>query len=123
MAVDYSPEAKTVRVRVDRSKISSHGKPSLGRLVLRLHVWRCIADVDSCREFYEPLTVVDGEYEAWRRVVASTGADDDSSLVRTDPGGKIVQANTFLGEDDRVELRVYDESNEGIVQSFVERAV
>lgn len=123
MTVDYSSDAKTVRVRVDRSKISSHGKPSLGRLVLRLHVWRCIADVESCRAFYEPLTVVDGEYEAWRRIVACTGVDDDSSLVRTDPGGKIVQANTFLSVDGEVTLRVYDETNEGIVQSFVERAV
>lgn len=123
MAIEYSPDAKTIRVRVDRSKIVSHGKPSLGRLALRLHVWRCTADVDSCRAFYEPLTVVDGEYEAWRRAVVSAGPGDDSSLVRTDPGGVIVQANTFLGEDGRVELRLYDESYAGVVQSFVERAV
>ncbi|KAG9250319.1 dipeptidyl peptidase III [Emericellopsis atlantica] len=123
MSVDYNADARTVRVNVDRSKIISHGKPSLGRLVLRLHVWRCIANVDSCREFYEPLTNVDGEYEAWRQVVVSAGTDGESSLVRTDPGGKIVQANTFLTHDGGVELRVYEQSNEGIVQSFFERAV
>jgi dipeptidyl-peptidase-3 len=33
-----------------------------------------------------------------------------------------VQPNTFL-KGDEVELKVYEESNEGIIQSWVERAV
>jgi dipeptidyl-peptidase-3 len=113
MTVEHDPTAKTVHVRVDRSKITSHGKPSLGRMLCRIHVWRCIADAESCREFYEPLSVVDGEYEAWRQIVAS----------KPEPRWKFVQANTVLKEDGEVELRVYEDSNEGIIQSFVDRGV
>jgi len=95
----------------------------LGRLLLRLHIYRCIANVDACRELYESLTAVEGEYAAWRQVVVSGGGIQDAGQVRTDPGGKIVQANTFLNGDGTVSLKVYDESNEGIIQSFVERNV
>jgi len=125
MKVDYCPVAKTVRVDIDKSKIVSHGRPSLGRLTLRLHVYRCTADIGACHEFYEPLTAVEGEYAQWRQVVVfRQGSNaEDQSRVRTDPGGKIVQANTFLNEDGTVRLKVYDESNEGIIQSFVERDV
>jgi dipeptidyl-peptidase-3 len=57
-------------------------------------------------------------------VVSGQGPNaEDQSRARTDSGGKIVQANTFLNEDGTVRLKVYDESNEGIIQSFVERDV
>lgn len=125
MKVDYSPSASTLRVNIDRSKIISHGKPSLGRLMLRLHIYRCTADASACRTFYEPLTAVDGEYANWSQVVVSRGGANpsDATHVRTDPGGKIVQANTFLNGDGTVSLKVYHASNEGIIESFVERDV
>ena len=112
MKVDYSPVAKTVRVGIHKSKIVSHGRPSLGRLTLRLHVYRCTADIGACHEFYEPLTAVEGEYAQWWQVVVSgQGSDtEDPGRVRTDPGGKIVQANTFLNEDGTISLKVYEES-------------
>ncbi|KAI9780926.1 MAG: hypothetical protein M1816_002618 [Peltula sp. TS41687] len=113
MTVEHDAAAKTIHVRVDRSKITSHGKPSLGRMLCRIHIWRCIADVKSCREFYDPLSVVDGEYEAWGQIMAS----------KPEPRWKFVQANTVLQEDGEVELRVYEESNEGIIQSFAERGI
>lgn len=107
-------------MHVDRDKIISHGKPSLGRYLCRLHIWRCTADYASCREYYEPLCAVDGQYEEWRQIVCS----------RPSPRWKFVQPNTFLreeiregGRDEVVELRVYEESNEGIVQSWAERGV
>jgi Peptidase family M49 len=45
MIVEHNLAAKAIHVRVDRSKIISHGKPSLGRMLCRIQVWRCIADV------------------------------------------------------------------------------
>lgn len=113
MTVEHKSAAKTVHVRVDRSKITSHGKPSLGRTLCRIHTWRCIAGVKSCREFNAPLSGVDGEYEAWRQIV----------VTKPEPRWKFVQANTVLKEDGEVELRVYEESNEGIIQSFAEKGV
>lgn len=93
--------------------------------MLHLHIYRCTADVSACRNLYEPLTAVDGEYATWRQMVVSGGGTNpsDATHARTDPGGKIVQANTFLGGDGTVRLKVYDVSNEGIIESFAERDV
>ncbi|PLB54821.1 dipeptidyl peptidase III [Aspergillus steynii IBT 23096] len=111
LSVDCNQMAGTVFVRVDRSKIASHGKACIGNMLHRIHVWRCTANVTQCRQFYEPLSAVDGEYEVWRQIVAS----------KPEPPWKFVQANTILRDDGKVELKVYEASNEGIIQSFAER--
>lgn len=58
------------------------------------------------------MCAVTGEYEEWRRIVCS----------KPRPRWKFVQPNTVV-EGDTVEMRVYEESNEGIIQSWVERGV
>ena len=110
--VVFDPEADFLVVRVNESKITSHGKPALGKLMYKLHVWRCTADVESCRPFYKALSAVDGVYENWRKFVSTKPA---KRL-------KFVQANT-IREGDQVELKVYEESDAGIIQSWADRAV
>ncbi|KAK1826080.1 dipeptidyl peptidase III [Podospora conica] len=123
ITVNHSPSTGTLQIHVDRSKILSHGKPSLGRLLLRLHVWRCTADINSCTEFYNPLTAVDGRFEAWREAAMAAWSSKGSSLVQSEPGGKIIQLNTFVTDYGRVELKVYDTTNEGIIESFLDRGI
>ena len=82
----------TLHVRVDRSKILSHGKPSLGRLLLRSHVWGCTADIKACGEFYEPLSAVDDPFEAWMQAAVAAWSDESSSLVQSESESKIVLA-------------------------------
>lgn len=101
-----------LKVNIDRTKILSDGKPSLGRYLCRLHIWRCTADVSSCKQFYEPMCAVDGKYEEWRKIVCS----------KPKPRWKFVQPNTFE-EEGTVAMKVYEESNEGIIQSWAERGV
>ncbi|KAK4225822.1 peptidase M49, dipeptidyl-peptidase III, partial [Podospora fimiseda] len=111
-------------VRINRFKILSHGKPSLGRLLFRLHIWRCTADFKGCSDFYEPLSTVDGQFEVWRQAVVAAWLNEGASvLVQSEPGSKIVQPNTRVENDGRVVLKVYDTSDEGIIQSFVDRDV
>jgi hypothetical protein len=47
----------TTDVRIGRSRYQE-GKASLRQMLLRLHIYRCSADVHSCRELYEDLTIV-----------------------------------------------------------------
>ncbi|KAM3443597.1 hypothetical protein MY4824_000483 [Beauveria thailandica] len=110
--VDHNPSSSNLTILVDKSKMQSHGKPALGNYLCRLHIWRCTADVSSCKELYEPLCAVDGDYEEWRKIVCS----------KPSPRWKFVQPNTFLNGDS-VEMKVYDESNEGIIQSWAERDI
>jgi dipeptidyl-peptidase III len=112
MTVECNPQQQRLIVRVDRFKMISHGKPALGRMLLRLHMYRCTADVQSCRAYYEDLSKVDGEYLEWRKVV----------LVNKMPRWAFVQANTFLDNGDVV-LKEYEPSTKGVIQSWYERMV
>ncbi|KAI0848616.1 hypothetical protein F5Y00DRAFT_237891 [Daldinia vernicosa] len=40
----YEPASKTLFVRLDRSKVFSHGLPSLSRMMTQVHIWHCMAD-------------------------------------------------------------------------------
>ncbi|GES64679.1 dipeptidyl peptidase III [Aspergillus terreus] len=113
MWVEHDPVAKELFVRVDRSKIVSHGKLSIGRMLCKIHIWRSTADVNACRPFYEALSAVDDEYEIWRQIVVS----------KPQPRWKFVQPNTFLKDDGTVELRDYEVNNVGIIESFFERKI
>lgn len=106
------PSEQRITVKIDRSKIVPHGKAALGRMLLRLHMYRCTADVTACRSYYEDLSRVDGEYLEWRNI----------AVAIKEPRMVFVQANTFL-DGDQVTLKEYNTTVEGVVQSWAERAV
>jgi dipeptidyl-peptidase-3 len=112
VSVIFDKAGQSLTVRVDRSKISTHGKPALGGMLLRLHMYRCTADVEGCRAYYKELSTVDGEYLEWRQVV----------LANKPPPIIFVQANTFL-DGDTVILKEYEPTVEGIIQSWAERGI
>ncbi|KAI1125551.1 dipeptidyl peptidase III [Nemania abortiva] len=113
MKIDYDSVTGSLFVRVDRSKIMSHGKVSLGRMLCKISIWRSTADIAACRPYFEDLSVVDGNYEQWRQIVVSN----------PEPKWKFVQPNTFLEDDGTVRLKEYEASNAGIIQSFYERNI
>lgn len=79
-------------------------------MLLRLHIYRCTADMRSCREFYEDLTTVHEEALGWKEVV----------LMKKDPPLAFCHAKTFL-QGDRVILREYEPTVRGLIQSWAER--
>src|SRR5438045_8236338 len=86
MRVTCDSKANRLTVHVDRSKLISHGKPAIGKLLLKLHIYRCTADVQSCRTFFEDLTQLDDVFLEWRRIV----------MMNKKPRQIFVQANTLL---------------------------
>jgi dipeptidyl-peptidase-3 len=112
MTVTHDKAKQSLTVKVDRSKIRTHGKPALGKMLLHLHMFRCTADVEGCRTYYEDLSRVDGDYIEWRETV----------LVNKPPPLIFVHANTFSSED-TVTLKEYEPTIEGVIQSWAERKV
>ncbi len=86
MEVVHDKQSQGLTVKVDRSKTISHGKQALGEMLLRLHMYRCTADVTECRAYYEDLSEVKGEYLEWQEAVL---ASKPHPLVFT-------HANTFF---------------------------
>ncbi|TGJ79176.1 hypothetical protein E0Z10_g9592 [Xylaria hypoxylon] len=112
IAITHDKQTQNLTVRVDRSKIATHGKPALGRMLLQLHMYRCTADAEGCRVYYEALSRVDSQHVEWRQTV----------LANKPPPLVFVHANTFLSGD-TVMLKEYEPTIEGVIQSWVERRV
>ncbi|RKK17492.1 Dipeptidyl peptidase 3 [Fusarium oxysporum f. sp. cepae] len=112
ITVAHNKPKKCLKVQVDRSKIRTHGKPALGKMLLHLHMFRCTADAEGCRTYYEELSRVDEEYVGWRETV----------LANKPPPLIFVHANTFLDED-TVTLQEYEPTIEGVIKSWAERKV
>lgn len=55
--VEHEPTSKTLFVRLDRSKVFSHGLPSLSHMMTQIHVWHCTADIDA----YQPARIRSAE--------------------------------------------------------------
>lgn len=102
-----------LEIHLDRSKIISHGRPAVERYLQKLHVYKSTADFAAGKELYERLTSVDD----WWGVTVR-----DAVLRKKIPRKVFVQANTVL-EGERVVLKEYDATLEGMIQSYAERDV
>lgn len=104
------PDHDDLVITLDRSKINSHGKPAVGKYLQKLSVYKSIADVKNGSDLYATMTGVGEVMAGYRDVV----------LRKKQPRKQFVEANTFL-KNGGVELKHYDATCEGLIQSYVER--
>ncbi|KAJ6164294.1 dipeptidyl peptidase 3 [Penicillium chermesinum] len=102
-----------LEIKLDRSKILSHGRPAIEKYLQKLHVYKSTADVQAGKALYDGITSVD---EWWG------GKVREVVLKNKVPRKVFVQANTIL-KGDQVVLKEYEPTLEGIIQSFAERNV
>ncbi|KAI0973575.1 peptidase family M49-domain-containing protein [Xylaria arbuscula] len=112
VTIAHDKQAQNLTVQVDRSKTRTFGKAALGNMLLRLHMYRCTADAEGCRVYYEALSEVDSQHIEWRETV----------LANKPPPMVFVHANTFL-DGETVRLKEYSPTIEGLIESWAERRV
>ncbi|CAH6721066.1 probable dipeptidyl peptidase 3 [[Candida] jaroonii] len=95
-------------LKIEDSKLETAAVDALGDFLNKLHVYKSTANVSEGTAFYNSMTTVD-EMSKFRDVV----------LKQKLPRKQIIQANTFVG--DEIEVREYDESECGMIQSYVDR--
>lgn len=99
---------------LDRSKIISHGKPCIGEFLKKLQLYRATADVSAGKALFERYSTVSSEdhypFLEYRDIV----------LARKKPRRILVQANTYA-MDNKVILKNYEASAEGLIQSYIDR--
>ncbi|KZT61788.1 hypothetical protein CALCODRAFT_490689 [Calocera cornea HHB12733] len=100
-------------LRVDRHAVLSKGKDVFGKLLVDLQIRKSIADGEGARAFYEKLT---NPPSTW------LGDVRDLVISKKMPRKIFVQPNTFL-ENGKAILKEYALSAEGVIQSFIERAI
>lgn len=69
-------------------------------------MYRCAADVEKCRAYYEDLSKVDGEILEWRRIALGTG----------EPKWVFFQPDLFV-KDGTVVLKEYESTPRGVVKA------
>lgn len=101
--------------RVDRQAVLSRSKEVMGKLLLEIQIRKSTGDRASAETFYNELTRPTKEWvEDLRPLVMSKKL----------PRKIFVQPNTrIVGDNEDVELIEYPVSVEGVIQSFIERAL
>ena len=111
--IESAEDLSNLVVRVDRGKILSNGRPAVEKFLQKLHIYKMSADIDAARELYNKYTEVSKEWaEKVRPVVMS----------KKMPRKVFVQGNT-VEKDGKVELKEYEPTLKGMIQSFAERDV
>jgi len=114
-ALDYTKgDLSDLVIRLDRSKILTHGRPAVENFLQKLHIYKATADVVEGKKLYEGMTSVQGQ---WRRETLR-----EAVLRRKTPRKVFVQGNTVVVHGEVV-LREYEASLEGMVGSWAEREV
>lgn len=100
-----------LKIHLDKTKIQSHGRPAVNDFLQKLHVYKATADLKAATELYDKMTNVDDWYAKKLR---------PEVIRQAKPRKVFVQANTVL-DGDKVMLKEYEASPEGMIQSFAER--
>lgn len=98
-------------IRLERSRILDLGRPAVEDYLQKLHIYKSTADFDAAKKMYDEITTVEPFYENKVRPAV---------LKKKTPRKVFVQANT-VEKDGKVELKEYEASAKGMIQSFVER--
>jgi|TARA_R110002003_G_scaffold32_11_gene2013 dipeptidyl-peptidase-3 len=98
-------------IRLERSRILDLGRPAVDDYLQKLHIYKATADYDKAKRMYDEITDVEPFYE--NRVRPAV-------LKKKTPRKVFVQANT-VEKDGKVELREYEATNVGMIQSCADR--
>ncbi|KAF2003272.1 dipeptidyl peptidase-like protein III [Amniculicola lignicola CBS 123094] len=99
-------------LRLERSRILSLGRPAVEDYLQKLHIYKSTADVEAAKRMYEEITNVEPFYENLVRPAV---------LKNKTPRKVFVQANTVVSEGGKVELKEYEATPQGMIQSYAER--
>ncbi|KAF2120696.1 peptidase family M49-domain-containing protein [Lophiotrema nucula] len=105
------PDLSDLTIRLERNKITTLGRQAVEDYLQKLHIYKSTADVDTAKKMYEEITNVEPFYENYVRPAV---------LKKKTPRKVFVQANT-IEKDGKVELKEYEASAKGMIQSYAER--
>jgi dipeptidyl-peptidase-3 len=98
-------------IRLERDRIVDLGRPAVDDYLQKLHIYKVTADYERGKRLYEEITDVEPFYEDMVRPAV---------LKKKTPRKVFVQANT-VEKDGKVELKEYEATNVGMIQSCVDR--
>ena len=107
-AEDGQPD---VTVHVERRLIPTVGKAAIGRFLLQLQTHKSLGDVEAGSAMFNGYSEVTAEFAALREIV----------MARKEPRKLLVQPHMHADGAGGVALSQFDETPQGMVESFVAR--
>jgi dipeptidyl-peptidase-3 len=95
----------------DRSKLETVAKKAIGDFLVRLQTYKSLGDVTTASKMFNAYSTVDAPFSDYHSVV----------VARRQPRKMFVQCNTTVDADGNVQLKEYEASHEGLIQSWLER--
>jgi dipeptidyl-peptidase-3 len=97
-----------LEIALDRSKVNTVGKTAIGDFLVKLQVHKSLGDVAAGTELFAKYSEVPDEMLAHRSVI----------MARKEPRKLMVQPVMRRTDDGKVELKTFDPSIEGMIESF-----
>lgn len=98
-------------INVDRSKLRTVAFEAIKKFLSKLHIYKSMGDFDAAKKMFDGYSVVDQEMSRVRDLV----------IANKIPRRINLQPNVFLGQGGLPVYKGYEESFEGVVQSYVDR--
>ncbi|KAI4468162.1 dipeptidyl peptidase iii-related [Holotrichia oblita] len=102
-------ETQELLLTVDRKSLKGAGRNAIGHFLLQLQIYKATANIKAARELFKLYSDVTDQWISWRDIV----------LANKRPRKMFTQPNMVLNKE--IELKTYDASPEGLIQSWVER--
>lgn len=113
--INETEPGKMLRIKLHRDKIDSIGREAISNFLLKIQVYKSTANYEAANEMYEKYSVVNEEgphpFAKWREIV----------LLNRKPRLILVQSNTKINDEGKVELQSYDANLDGFLKSWRER--
>jgi len=97
-------------VKLDRTNIATVGRKAIGSFLTKLMIYKATANVEECTKMYNKYSEVNTEYLNLRKIV----------LEKKKALKIFIQPHTYI-LDGKVQLKTFDPSPKGMIDSFVTR--
>lgn len=104
---------KTVEfhINVNREMILCSGNEILAKLLTKLHIWKCLGDVDSTKNFIKEYSIVDEKFLKIKKLI-------DKNII---PKKFFLYNNLFQSDDGSIIYKEYPDDLEGFIESNIDR--
>ena len=113
MKINFEDEKETFKIQINKETLLIYGKELISKLVQKLHIWKCIGDVESATECIQHYSEVDENFLKIKSIIEKDKNQETRKLF--------LFHNLIRDEDGSINYKEYEDNLEGIIESNIDR--